>query len=118
MRKLIDLGYVYIAQPPLFRIKHGKTEQYVYSDEEKDRHLQELGDKKNIAVQRYKGLGEMNPDQLSDTTMNPETRRLLQVKMEDFVEADRVFSMLMGEDVASRRKYIEDNAYKVQNLDI
>jgi DNA gyrase subunit B len=118
MPGLIEKGYVYIAQPPLFRVKAGKEEQYLFSDAEKDKLLDAWKDKKNVTVQRYKGLGEMNPDQLAETTMNPATRTMLQVKLEDFVEADKVFSMLMGEDVASRRAFIEENAYKVKNLDI
>ncbi|MCX7725360.1 MAG: DNA topoisomerase (ATP-hydrolyzing) subunit B [Chitinispirillaceae bacterium] len=118
MRPLIERGYIYIAQPPLYRIKRGKEEVYAYSDEEKDRILKEWNDIKNVNVQRYKGLGEMNPDQLADTTMNPATRKLLQVKLEDEVEADRIFSMLMGEEVEPRRIFIETNATKVKNLDI
>ncbi len=118
MPGLIEKGYVYIAQPPLFRVKAGKEEQYVFTDEEKDKLMDAWKDKKNITVQRYKGLGEMNPDQLAETTMNPATRIMLQVKLEDFVEADKVFSMLMGEDVSTRRAFIEENAYKVKNLDI
>jgi DNA gyrase subunit B len=118
MPGLIEKGYVYIAQPPLFRIKSGKEEQYLFSDEEKDKLLEGWKEKKNVTVQRYKGLGEMNPDQLAETTMNPGTRIMLQVKLEDFVEADKVFSMLMGEDVASRRAFIEENANKVINLDV
>lgn len=118
MRALIENGNVYIAQPPLYKIKKGKEERYVFNDEEKDAVLQEWSDKKNISIQRYKGLGEMNPDQLADTTMNPETRKLLQVKLEDVVEADRIFTMLMGEEVEPRRKFIQTNATKVKNLDI
>lgn len=118
MPALIENGHVYIAQPPLYKVKSGKEERYLFSDQEKDTIVDEWKDKKNISVQRFKGLGEMNPDQLADTTMNPETRLLLQVKLEDIVEADRVFTMLMGEEVPPRRKFIEDNAEKVQNLDI
>jgi DNA gyrase subunit B len=118
MPGLIERGHVYIAQPPLYKVKAGKEERYLFSDVEKEKLIAEWSDRKNISVQRYKGLGEMNPDQLADTTMNPATRTMLQVKLEDFVEADKVFSMLMGEDVASRRTFIEENAYKVQNLDI
>jgi DNA gyrase subunit B len=118
MPGLVEKGYVYIAQPPLYRIKSGKEEQYLFSDEEKEKQLEAWKDKKNVTIQRYKGLGEMNPEQLAETTMNPATRTMLQVKLEDFVEADKVFSMLMGEDVASRRAFIEENAYKVKNLDI
>jgi DNA gyrase subunit B len=118
MPGLIERGHVYIAQPPLFKVKAGKEERYLFSDDEKEKLLADWSDKKNITVQRYKGLGEMNPDQLAETTMNPASRTMLQVKLEDFVEADKVFSMLMGEDVASRRRFIEENAYKVKNLDI
>jgi len=115
---LVERGHIYIAQPPLYRIKSGKEEQYLFNEEAKDKIMAEWKDKKNITVQRYKGLGEMNPDQLATTTMNPETRTLLQVKLEDAIEADKLFTMLMGEDVASRRKFIEDNADKVKDLDI
>jgi DNA gyrase subunit B len=118
MRALIENGNVYIAQPPLYKLKRGKDERYAFNDEEKDKVLAEWDDKKNIVIQRYKGLGEMNPDQLADTTMNPETRKMLQVKLEDFIEADRIFTMLMGEEVDPRRRFIEANATKVKNLDI
>ncbi len=118
MPELITNGYVYIAQPPLYKIKAGKEERYLFSDEEKTKLAEEWRDRKNVGIQRFKGLGEMNPDQLADTTMNPETRLLLQVKLEDSVEADRIFTMLMGEDVPPRKKFIEDNAWKVSNLDI
>ena len=118
MPQLIENGNVYIAQPPLYRIKSGNEERYVFNDEEKDMILNEWNERKNISLQRYKGLGEMNPEQLADTTMNPDTRMLLNVKMEDVVEADRVFTMLMGEEVEPRRRFIEKNATKVKNLDI
>ncbi|MBN1130719.1 MAG: DNA topoisomerase (ATP-hydrolyzing) subunit B [Chitinispirillaceae bacterium] len=118
MPGLIENGHVFIAQPPLYRLKSGREEKYAFSDEEKDRFLNEWKEKKNISVQRYKGLGEMNPEQLSETTMNPETRTLLQIKLEDFVEADRIFTVLMGEEVEPRRRFIEENATKVKNLDI
>jgi DNA gyrase subunit B len=118
MPGLIEGGHVFIAQPPLYKLKSGKEERYCYSDEEKDRLIGEWNDRKNITVQRYKGLGEMNPEQLAETTMNVDTRILLEVKLEDFVEADRIFTMLMGEEVEPRRKFIEENASKVKNLDI
>jgi DNA gyrase subunit B len=118
MSQVIERGHVYIAQPPLYRIKSGKEERYLFSDEAKDQALVEWKEKKNVAVQRYKGLGEMNPEQLAETTMIPEARTLLQVKLEDGVEADRIFTMLMGEEVEPRRKFIEDNAEKVRNLDV
>lgn len=118
MPGLIENGNVYVAQPPLFKCKCGKEEHYAFNEAERDRILEGWQDKKSITVQRYKGLGEMNPEQLAETTMNPESRTLLQVKLEDFVEADRIFTMLMGEEVEPRRRFIETNAKKVKNLDI
>ncbi|HJH31043.1 MAG TPA: DNA topoisomerase (ATP-hydrolyzing) subunit B [Methanosarcinaceae archaeon] len=117
MRPLIDCGYIYIAQPPLYRIKKGKAEYYVYSDQELSAKLKEIGDKGTM-IQRYKGLGEMNPEQLWETTMNPETRTLLQVTMDDIIAADEMFTILMGDQVEPRRKFIEKHAKEVTNLDV
>jgi DNA gyrase subunit B len=117
MKPLIDQGHVYIAQPPLYKISKGKKVEYVYSDNELERKLDEIG-RDNVTLQRYKGLGEMNPEQLWDTTMNPETRTLLQVSVDDAVEADEVFTILMGDKVEPRREFIQENAKKVQNLDV
>lgn len=119
MRPLVEGGYIYLAQPPLYRIKVGKEETYLFSDEAKDETMRELEDKKNVYLQRYKGLGEMNPDQLATTTMEPGTRVLKQCCLEDAVLADQIFSMLMGEEVEPRRRFIEQNAYKVMDkLDV
>lgn len=117
MRPLIEDGHVYIAQPPLYQIKKGKGQWYVYSDNELTDLLNEIG-RDNITIQRYKGLGEMNAEQLWDTTMNPEHRTILQVSLEDSIAADRIFSILMGDKVEPRRKFIEDNANLVRNLDL
>jgi DNA gyrase subunit B len=117
MRELIDAGYIYIAQPPLYKIQKGKTIRYAYSDKELEQVLDEIG-RNGVGVQRYKGLGEMNPEQLWETTMDPEFRTLLQVKMEDAMEADMLFSTLMGDKVEPRREFIEEHAKYVRNLDI
>lgn len=117
MKPLIEAGYIYIAQPPLYRIKKGKTEVYVYSDRELNETLEKLG-RDGTNVQRYKGLGEMNPDQLWQTTMNPDSRTILKVTLEDAMEADRIFTILMGDAVEPRREFIMANARAVRNLDV
>jgi DNA gyrase subunit B len=117
MPQVIEGGYLYIAQPPLYRITTGKVTRYAKSDRERDRIIRELGNK-NVTVQRFKGLGEMNSEQLWETTMNPETRTLLRVEVEDAAEADAIFTMLMGERVEPRRDFIKTEARKVRNLDV
>ncbi|MDR3263486.1 MAG: DNA topoisomerase (ATP-hydrolyzing) subunit B [Clostridiales bacterium] len=117
MRPLIELGHVYAAQPPLYKVQRGKSEKYFYSDEELEEHLTTSG-RKGVEVQRYKGLGEMNAEQLWETTMNPAVRTLMQVTMEDAYEADSLFSMLMGDQPELRREFIEQNATLVKELDI
>jgi DNA gyrase subunit B len=117
MRQLIDSGYIYIAQPPLYKFKSGRLEKYLFLEEELETMMKKSG-KEKFDVQRYKGLGEMNPEQLWETTMNPELRTLKRVSMEDAVEVDKLFSKLMGDEVEPRRQYLEANAKYVQNLDI
>jgi len=116
MRPLIEEGYIYIAQPPLYKISKGKSIQYAYSDQELQKILEDSG--RNVDIQRYKGLGEMNPEQLWETTMDPENRIILRVGIDDAVEADMIFSTLMGEKVDPRREFIEENARYVTNLDV
>ena len=118
MRPLVENGNIYLAQPPLYKLsRKGMKDVYCYTDEQLEQHLQELG-REGINIQRYKGLGEMNPEQLWETTMNPATRTLIQVTMDDAIKADEIFSVLMGDDIAPRREFIEKNAKFVKNLDV
>ncbi len=118
MPELIEKGHLYIAQPPLYLIRKGKDARYAYSEQERERVIGEMGGMKDVTIQRYKGLGEMNPEQLWETTMNPENRILLQVTIEDAAAADLTFDMLMGNEVAPRKRFIQSHAKKVRNLDV
>jgi len=117
MRPLVEQGHVYIAQPPLYKVTKSRKEHYCYSDEQLETLLDEIG-REGINIQRYKGLGEMNADQLWDTTMNPESRTMLKVMLDDAIVADEMMSVLMGEAVEPRREFIEQNAKLVSDLDI
>jgi DNA gyrase subunit B len=117
MEPLIENGHLFIAQPPLYRIQAGRDRHYVYSEEERERLLKRLKGRK-VALQRYKGLGEMNPEQLWETTMNPTRRTLMQVTIEDAAVADRTFDMLMGSSVPPRKRFIQTHAKSVRNLDV
>ena len=118
MRELIDTGYVYLAKPPLYLLKEGKQEHYFYTEREWDAYRKDVDGQRKLEPQRFKGLGEMDANQLWDTTMDPEKRTLMRVTLEDAATADRLFTILMGEDVASRKEWIEDNAADVKNLDV
>jgi DNA gyrase subunit B len=118
MQPLIDEGHLFIAQPPLYRVAIKNQIKYAYSDLEKDQIIKEFGGMNKVSISRYKGLGEMNPEQLWETTMNPENRTLLVVNVEDAAEADRTFDMLMGSLVPPRRRFIQTHAREVRNLDV
>jgi len=116
LKPLVEQGYIYIAQPPLYKVQYGRNIQYAYSDKELETIISQNDGRPSL--QRYKGLGEMNPEQLWETTMNPAERTLLKVTLEDTIKADQVFSMLMGDDVESRKDFINENAEYVKNLDV
>jgi DNA gyrase subunit B len=118
MLPLIEDGYLYIAQPPLYRVQAGKTANYAFTEAHKDNLISSLNGKRNVQIQRYKGLGEMNPDQLWETTMDPKNRNMFQVAIEDALEAENTFTTLMGDEVAPRKSFIQTHARNVRELDV
>ncbi len=115
---VIEAGYLFIAQPPLYQIQKGKTARYVYNEKEKEQALKELGGPEGLNIQRYKGLGEMNPEQLWETTMDPKVRILKQINIKDAEEAEHTFDVLMGTEVPPRKLFIQTHAKEVKNLDV